>query len=93
MIPEKDIIINIKTEEKKKMSTGLKAGIGVGAATAVIAAIALSAFFLMRNRRKLREIFEDETIDIIHDENNSIVTENHLYEIMDNDDPFQEEFE
>lgn len=89
LMVNRDIIINDQSN-KDKLPTGAKIGIGVGAAAAAAIIIAAVVIFFVKKRKSLN-IAED--VDVRDETNSSTVTSNPLASIMENDDPFKEEFQ
>lgn len=91
-IQKSAVIIDIKQDESKNISTGVKVGIALTAA-AVVAGIIILSIFLLRRRRMVRSSdFGDANLEILDETDNSFVTQNPLRELMTDDDPFEDEF-
>ena len=84
-------MIEIKIEDNKSNSDKIKIGVGVG--VGVVAAAALAAGLLLLRRRKDKSsIFDNEELELHEETNDTMITTNPLNSIMDEDDPFEDEF-
>lgn len=87
-----NIVINIKTDDSKKLTTPIKIGIGVACGAAALIA-AIVGFLLLRRKSSNIEDIENETIEIADNTTNSFCQQNPLLSLMNDDDPFQDEFD
>lgn len=87
------IIISVKSEDSQKLSTGIKVGIGLSVAAAVSGLIAIGLFLLRRKKLASIPDLDEETIDVTEDSAKKVVTANPLISLMNDDDPFMDEFE
>ena len=88
------VIIDIKMEDSKKGSIGMKIGIGVSIGAAALLAIIIAAIILLRRRKSSFVEDINEEIDLIDSiSTNSVITQNPLMGVMVDDDPFEAEFE
>lgn len=92
LIPHLQNNVTIIIPNSDSKSHALEIGIGVGAGGVGIIG-AIIGFLIWKNRKPPLNISENETYELTEDTTNSIVTENDLNRMMDEDDPFAEEFE
>ena len=85
------VIIDIKTKDTVNKSTEIKVGIGILCGVAVLAAVIVGLILLRRKLDKKQDL-DDEQIEIRDATNTSIVTQNPLMNFMNDDDPFEDEF-
>ena len=82
------ILIN-KQGDGGKISTGALVGIIIGAIAAAAIIIILIIFFIVK-KKKEPDLSAD--VNITETQNSSITVDNTLQNMMENDDPFAEEF-
>ena len=86
------IIIDIKSEDSNKISTGIKVGIGVAAGLAAISIVAVAIIFLRKRNTKIED-FNEETFEINNSSSIALFSKNPLRNLLDVDDPFEDEFD
>lgn len=78
--------VNIGSSNKGGNITAIAAGVGGAAAAVIIAALII--FFIVKKRRRL----PTSDIDLMNETNSSLTVDNALQTIMENDDPFADDF-
>lgn len=89
---KRPIVINIRSDKSNKISTGVKIGIGIIAGTAVLAIVVAGMLFLIKRNRKIED-FDEETFEINNSASTVFVSQNPLINLLENDDPFEDEFD
>ena len=87
------VVINIKSEDTRNSSTGMKIGIGLSCGAIVVAAIFVGLFLLRRRKLQKVEDIDEEIISIADDTTNTFVHTNPLINLLSEDDPFGDEFD
>lgn len=93
LLQKSQIVIEIDSDKAYKISTGLKIGLGVIAGTIASSLIILGIIFLLRKKSTPIEDFDEETFEINNSTSISLFSQNPLMDIMNEDDPFDDEFD
>lgn len=88
IIADKNVIIN--ADDSKKNNKNVIIGASVAAVAALAIIIGLAAFFWLRKKRNMIEM---DSANVTKETDSSITVDNNLNNMMQNDDPFAQDFD
>ena len=92
LLKKSNVLINIKTDNKSS-TAGMKIGVGISFGALGIAAIIIGLIILRRRKLTPVEDINEESVTICEDIMSSTITQNPLANMLDTDDPFEDEFD